>query len=47
VRLPWHYSFFVPRDFDASPYFEVVKPALPPGFDYRAIEWADEQPDQA
>ena len=38
-----HYSFFVPRDFDVSPYFEVVKPGLPPGFDYRAIEWASEE----
>ncbi|MCL4799971.1 MAG: lipo-like protein [Burkholderiales bacterium] len=33
-----HYSLFAPRDFDISPYFEVVKP-LPEGFDYRAIDW--------
>jgi hypothetical protein len=32
-------SFFVPRDFDVSPYFEIVKPSLPAGFDYRAIAW--------
>ena len=32
-------SFFVPRDFDVSPYFEIVKPSLPVGFDYRAIAW--------
>jgi cell wall-associated NlpC family hydrolase len=32
-------SFFVPRDFDVSPYFEIVKPSLPAGFDFRAIEW--------
>jgi len=32
-------SFFVPRDFDVSPYFEIVKPSLPAGFDYRGIVW--------
>jgi hypothetical protein len=32
-------SFFVPRDFDVSPYFAVVKPSLPSGFDYRGIVW--------
>jgi hypothetical protein len=29
----------VPRDFDVSPYFAVVKPSLPSGFDYRGIVW--------
>jgi hypothetical protein len=33
-------SLFVPRDFDVSPYFEVVKPTLMHGFDYRTINWA-------
>ncbi len=33
-------SLFVPRDFDVSPYFEVVKPTLMRGFDYRTINWA-------
>jgi hypothetical protein len=33
-------SLFVPRDFDVSPYFEVVKPTLESGFDYRTINWA-------
>jgi hypothetical protein len=32
-------SFFVPRDFDVSPYFEVVKPSLHAGFNHRAITW--------
>jgi hypothetical protein len=32
-------SFFVPRDFDVSPYFEVVKPSLPAGFEFRTIAW--------
>lgn len=36
-----HHSLFVPRDFDVSPYFEVVKPTLAAGFDYRRAEWLD------
>ena len=38
-----HHSLFAPRDFDISPYFEVVKPTLVAGFDYRALTWADDQ----
>ena len=34
-----HHSLFVPRDFDASPYFEVIKPTIAQGFDYRTLEW--------
>lgn len=36
-----HFSLFTPRDFDISPYFEVVKPTVAHGFDYRQLEWAD------
>jgi hypothetical protein len=36
-----HYSLYTPRDFDISPYFEVVKPSLAHGFDYRRIAWAE------
>lgn len=36
-----HHSLFVPRDFDVSPYFEVVKPTLAAGFDYQQLAWAD------
>ena len=36
-----HSSLFAPRDFDISPYFEVVKPTLLEGFDYKAMAWAD------
>ena len=36
-----HSSLYAPRDFDISPYFEVVKPTLVGGFDYRAMAWAD------
>jgi hypothetical protein len=35
-----HHSLYAPRDFDVSPYFEVVKPTLAQGFDYQAIEWS-------
>ncbi len=37
-----HYSLFVPRDFDISPYFRVVKPAIEQTFDYRALNWVDD-----
>ncbi len=36
-----HSSLYAPRDFDISPYFEVVKPTLARGFDYKAVAWAD------
>lgn len=34
-----HYSLYVPRDFDVSPFFAVVKPRLDQGFDFRQLEW--------
>ena len=34
-----HHSLFTPKDFDVSPYFEVVKPTLRSGFDYRRLRW--------
>jgi hypothetical protein len=36
-------SLYMPRDFDISPYFEVVKPTIALGFDYTALHWADKQ----
>ena len=36
-----HSSLFAPRDFDISPYFEVVKPTLQRSFDYKALAWID------
>ena len=36
-----HYSMFTPRDFDVSPYFEIVKPSLMRDFDYRALKWTE------
>jgi hypothetical protein len=35
-----HRSLYAPRDFDVSPYFEIIKPTLVRGFDYQQIEWA-------
>jgi hypothetical protein len=32
-------ALFVPRDFDISPYFAVVKPMILRGFDYRELTW--------
>jgi len=36
-----HSSLYAPRDFDISPYFEVVKPTIVGGFNYKAMHWAD------
>ncbi len=39
-----HHSLFAPRDFDLSPYFEIVKPTIVTGFDYRRLKWSDQPP---
>lgn len=36
-----HHSLFTPRDFDVSPYFEIIKPALAQDFDHRMLVWQD------
>ncbi|MCC2112078.1 MAG: lipo-like protein, partial [Hyphomicrobiales bacterium] len=36
-----HHSLFTPRDFDLSPYFDVIKPTVERGFDYRNLVWSD------
>ena len=36
-----HFTHFTPRDFDLSPYFQVVKPTLEHGFNYRELEWGN------
>jgi len=33
-----HHSLFAPRDFDVSPYFEIIKPSLSTDFDFRQLE---------
>ena len=35
-----HHSLYTPRDFDISPYFEIIKPSLVKGFNYKEINWA-------
>lgn len=39
-----HHSLFVPRDFDISPYFAIVKPLINMAFDYTTLEWAEPPP---
>ncbi len=34
-----HYSHFTPRDFDLSPFFDIVKPTARSTFDYQNIKW--------
>jgi len=44
VRELWrirHHSLYVPRDFDISPFFEVVKPRLQKTFDYHDAPWSE------
>jgi hypothetical protein len=36
-----HHSLFTPRDFDVSPYFQVLKPELPENFDFHSLRWMD------
>ncbi len=40
-----HYSLFVPRDFDVSPYFEIIKPTLCQGFDFHDLRWVKSMPE--
>lgn len=37
-----HYSHVAPCDFDRSPYFEIIKPTVVEGFDYRQLHWVEE-----
>lgn len=37
-----HHSLYAPADFDLSPYFEIVKPTLEEGFNYKGLIWARE-----
>ncbi len=36
-----HHSLFTPRDFDISPYFQVVKPTLEQEFDFHQLTWVE------
>jgi len=37
-----HYSLFAPCDFDLSPYFQIIKPTIERGFDYKSLHWSRE-----
>ena len=46
-----HHSLFVPRDFDISPYFNILKPELNKHFNHKNLQWSgvsdiDETPSQ-
>ncbi len=34
-----HHSLFTPRDFDVSPYFQIIKPTIERGFDPSLLNW--------
>lgn len=34
-----HHSLFTPRDFDISPYFQIIKPTIEANFDYKKLKW--------
>jgi len=34
-----HHSLFAPRDFDVSPYFQIIKPTIDKDFDPAALRW--------
>lgn len=36
-----HHSLYVPRDFDLSPYFRIIKPLQKIDFDYTTMKWQD------
>ncbi|MBF7053029.1 lipo-like protein [Halomonas sp. KAO] len=38
-----HFSLFTPRDFDLSPYFQIIKPGLGSGFDPHRLRWASSE----
>lgn len=42
-----HHSLFAPCDFDLSPYFQIVKPTLEQGFNYKGLTWSDDAKDDS
>lgn len=46
VREIFHireHSLYTPRDFDVSPYFEIIKPSLTEDFNYKQLVWDADQ----
>ncbi len=37
-----HHSLFTPRDFDVSPYFQIIKPTLESGFNPHRLAWSEQ-----
>lgn len=35
-----YHALFTPRDFDLSPYFDIFKPTIEEGFDYKKLNWS-------
>jgi len=42
-----HHSLYVPRDFDVSPYFQIIKPTIEQGFDFHRLNWERESSSEA
>lgn len=38
-----HHTLFVPRDFDISPYFNIIKPSLQVKFDHHSLKWLEDK----
>ncbi|MGE0113592.1 MAG: YiiX/YebB-like N1pC/P60 family cysteine hydrolase [Steroidobacteraceae bacterium] len=38
-----HHSLFAPRDFDVSPYFQVIKPHVNADFDFKRMRWSHDE----
>lgn len=38
-----HHSLITPSDFDRSPYFDIIKPTIEQGFDFKILKWSDDQ----
>ena len=36
-------ALYTPRDFDVSPFFRIIKPTIEFGFDYKQLEWSEEE----
>ena len=41
-----HNSLFAPCDFDLSPFFQIIKPTLEEGFNYKGLTWSDQRSDE-
>jgi hypothetical protein len=42
-----HHTLYAPRDFDVSPFFAVVKPTIETGFDYKSMQWEQDDDGKA